>query len=693
MIAVAAGLPFSLAQSVPSTATTVAGSPVIEVLAAPSTSGTVAEGQALSVRVTLSNTSTQSTGPLRVELRLDGARAASRDELATWFTDVDPQVGPALGDDAVATRASVGPLAPGDSAVLDLVVPARSALWGGAFGARLVEVAIGDAEAVTWLAVDRTAVVRVPTGAASPSVGMTFVQPLTTPGEPGAFLSADALAAATAESGALTRALAASAGRPVLLAIDPRVIASIRLLGDDAPESALAFLDRLAAAPNESMYLPWADADPLAPVVAAGVTTPQPEGTGRLLLGGEEGAGETPAPTGEPSDDPDAELDGEGVATAQIAELLDFAPTFDDTLWPGRSGFSAAALDAVTAEGARVVLTPSSALDSAGALQQYGDAVLLRADDTLADAANDAVHAPSQQQFERAMARVSALFASTAAASPGSPVIIALDRDTPRGVDRLLDTLAQSISLPWTTASTLSAALAGPATAAEVIDTDTDELRVGAVAAALEAEAADRQFAQIALAPALITDTRRLELLAALSLGWGDGSIEALRGFIIESQALRASVQVVESAPILLLADRSTIPVTVQNDLDVAVRVFVRVEPDTAQLRVLDGAVETVVEPQSQSRTLVPVESLTNGDVDITVTVRDAQNRVLSDATRVSLSLQAGWETAGVIIVAIAVALLFIVGIARDLRKRSRRATGHAEPDGDAGPAAEGDPS
>ena len=173
----------------------------------------------------------------------------------------------------------------------------------------------------------------------------------------------------------------------------------------------------------------------------------------------------------------------------------------------------------------------------------------------------------------------------------------------------------------------------------------------------------------------LITDERRLELLAALSLGWGENSVEALRGFVAQSQALRASVQVLESVPILLLSDRSTLPVTVQNDLDVAVRVFVRVEPDTAQLRVLDPDVESTVEPRSQARTLVPVESLTNGEVDITVTVRDAQSRVLSAPTRVSLNLQAGWETAGTIIVAVAIALLFVVGIVRDLRKRGRRVT------------------
>ncbi|MDO9590869.1 MAG: DUF6049 family protein, partial [Microcella sp.] len=316
-----------------------------------------------------------------------------------------------------------------------------------------------------------------------------------------------------------------------------------------------------------------------------------------------------------------------------------------------------------------------------GSVQRHGDLVLLRADDSVASAARTAAAAPSQQQFDRAIARVSALLASAAAIEPGAPAIVALDRTMATGNDRVLDTIAQTISLPWTTASTVSASLAQPAVRATIVDLPAADGRRSAVAAALTAETADRQFAQIALTPALIADTRRLDLLAALSLGWGDDSLDALRGFVVESQRLRSSVQVVESSAILLLTDRATLPVTVQNDLDVAVRVFVRVDPDTAQLRVLDENVEALIEPRSQARVLVPVESLTNGEVDITVTVRDAQGRVLSDATRVSLNLQAGWETAGIIIVAIAVAVLFIVGIVRDLRKRRRRSANAADPD------------
>ena len=131
-------------------------------------------------------------------------------------------------------------------------------------------------------------------------------------------------------------------------------------------------------------------------------------------------------------------------------------------------------------------------------------------------------------------------------------------------------------------------------------------------------------------------------------------------------------MQVVESSAITLLADRASLPVTVQNDLGVAVRVFVRVEPDTAQLRVVDPRVETLVEPLSQTRALVPVESLTNGQVDITVTVQDAESRPIGTPTRVSLNLQAGWETAGTIAVAVALVLLLTVGITRDIRKRRR---------------------
>lgn len=669
------------------TATATVESADLEVLAAPSASGAVREGQPLTVRVTLSNDGALATGPLDIDLRLEGSRVASADELADWFEGSGDSE-PVLDDGLIAARAMIGALAPGASAILDLSVAASSPLWGGAFGARLAEVVVADGEEV--LAIDRTAVVRVPDGATPGSAATVFVQPLTTPGETAGLLSAATLEAATAEAGSLSRALSASAGRSVLLAIDPRVIASIRALGDAAPASARDFLSRLAAAPNDSFLLHWADADPLTTITAADVPLPQPEGTG--LIAGEPITVEAES-TDEPNDDATEEPVDNDLMTQPVAELLDLSTTLEGLSWAGVEGFSTDALESVASEEDRVVLAPSSVLEGDAAVQRHGGTVLLRADEALAAAAQAAVRAPSQQQFDRAMARVSALLATSAARAPGEPAFIALDRGVSRGADRLLDTLAGTISLPWSSAGSTAAAIAQPAADAVIRTTPLTESRQSAVASALDSEAADRQFAQIALTPAVITDVRRLELLAALSLGWGESSVEALRRFIAQSQALRASVQIVESVPITLLTDRSGVPITVQNDLDVAVRVFVRVEPNTTQLRVLDSAVEATVEPRSQARVLVPVESLTNGEVDITVTVRDAQSRVLSEPTRVSLNLQAGWETAGVIIVAIVVALLFVVGIARDLRKRGRRAAERADPNDDASPATESDAS
>lgn len=671
------------AGGVPSASTTAVAAieeAAIQLLAAPSAGGTVLEGQPLIIRVTLSNTGSRSIDALRVELRLDGARAAPPTELADWFDGDALPSEPSLGDDAVAATATIDALAAGGSAVLDLVVPAQNALWAGSFGARLAEVSVTDGTG--WLAVDRTAVVRVPTGASLPKVATTFVQPLTTPGDSSGLLSAEALEIATAETGALSRALSASVGRPVLLAIDPRIVASIRALGDSAPASAISFLERVTAAPNESFLLPWADADPVAPLDAAQVVLPRPEGTGRPLV---DALVNGPEATSDPSTEPDSgSADAETVAsTTPVDGLIDVVPTLDGVLWPGRAGFSSGALDALIADGARLIVTPSSILQRDDAVQRYGDTVLLRADEALSAAAQSAAGASSPQQFDRAMARVSALLAAIAATDPAPAAIIPLSREAAAGGNRLLDTLAQTASLPWTTtASIASVTTATSSTTAVLIDPVVDEVRAGAVVAALDAEAADRQFAQIAFTPAVITDSRRLELLAALSLGWGDTSVDAMRGFVGDSQQLRSSVQVVESSAILLLTDRATLPVTVQNNLDVAVRVFVRVDPDTARLRVLNKNVEATVEPQSQTRTLVPVESLTNGEVGITVTVQDAQGRALSEPTRVALSLQAGWETAGIIVVALTIVGLFVVGIARDLRKRRRRNAAPVAPAG-----------
>lgn len=643
--------------------TSTSDEPAIELIAAPANSGIVRPDGSASVRVTITNTGSVSTGDMVVSLDIDGSTVATPDDLTQWLGGATVSI-----ETVPAATAPVSALDPQASAVLDLIVSDARTVFAGPFGARLAAITVTGADAPadgTPLARDRTAVVWVPDGTTAPVAATTFVAAIATPGESAGFLSADVLARYTAAGGALTRTLDAVAGRPVLLAVDPRVVASIRLLGDDAPADAVVFLDRLLAAPNESFLLPWADADPLVTIAAASRPVPRPEGTGVVTVA--PGAvDETPAPSPDPSD------------AVTIDELAQWPATLGGIAWAEAGLLTAAAVPVLSDDGTSVLIAPGSSLESMAPVQQVGDVRVLRTDDVLSSAARAASLAVSQQRFDHAMARVSAVLASTAAAEPGIPVIIPLERDQLAGTGRLLDTIAQTVALPWATGALASDALSRSASSSAVVEPTVDDTRVAAARAALEAEAADRAFASIAVTPASITDLRRLELLAALSVGWGDQSVDALQQFVRESADLQSSVQVVESSTITLLADRASLPVTVQNDLDVAVRVFVKVEPDTTQLRVLDTRVETLVEPRSQTRALVPVESLTNGQVDITVTVRDAGGAIIGNPTRVALNLQAGWETAGTIAMAVALILLLGFGIIRDVRKRRRLRAEHA---------------
>lgn len=620
----------------------------ISLLAAPSASGIARPDEPVSVRVTVSNLGTTATPALALALDLDGSRAVTPSELEQWLA------GATIDTDVRTTAsATLSPLDPGSSAVLDLIVPASDSVLSGDFGPRLVLVrASADSELV---AADRTALVWVPADSTLPSVNTVFVAPLTTPGFDGGLLDESTLTRLTGEAGDLTRQLAAVAGRPVVVGIDPRIIASIRLLGTAAPPSAVAFLDRLAAIPNETFLLPWADADLLA-VIAAGGVPPVPEGTGTTAAGAS-GA----------SDDPNPPL-----AATDLAAASAWPVTLDATLWAGSPLTDSTAPGLVDA-GTRTVIVPSTALASREVTQRLTGLRVVRSDDSLSATAEAASTASSQQRFDRAVAQMSALLAANAATAPETVVVVSLGREELPSSDRLVDTIARTVSLPWSTASTLSTALARTAVSAELVPPTPDDRRIAAVSAALAAEAADRSFAVIATEPGLITDRRRLELLSALSVGWGDQSITALERYVDASLGLRSSVRVAESSAITLLADRASLPVTVQNNLDVAVRVIVRVEPDTTQLRVLEERVEVLVEPRSQTRALVPVESLTNGQVTITVTLRDSVGERIGEPTRVVLNLQAGWETVGTIIVGAGVVVLLVVGISRDILKRRRR--------------------
>ncbi|MER3390443.1 MAG: DUF6049 family protein [Microcella sp.] len=605
----------------------------VTLVAAPADAGLVRQGTMLSVRVTVRNGTEQVLPAGEVVLSLDSGRATGQ-ELASWFAEDAP-----LALDRAVARDTVRSLEPGSVAVLDLRVEAGELGTDTRSGPRraLVELR-ADGE---MLAADPTAVVWLASGDPLPTGRSAIVVPLSTPGVPAALLSSQQLARLTAEGGSLTRTLDAASEHDVTLALDPRIVASTRILGDDAPPSALDLLDRLANSAIDSFALGWADADPALPSLAGGAPLAPPDR----------------APGGDTS--------------STLEELAAWAHSTTAVVWPSGPAISDEALVSLIESGARTVLAPSSRLSGDGPLLSLEGSRVLSVDSALSAALAEAASARSTQAWTSAVAQASALLA--AAASDGRDLVGAVDRDASSAL-RLSDLLDALDALPWRAPAALSSLLQGtPSGEASVIEAPVDDALTATASSALAAEDADRAFASIAADSEALVAERRLELLASTSPGWGPDRISALGEFVASSERLRSSVQVVDSSPILLLTDRTSVPITIQNSLDAPVTVFVSVSPATGQLRVLDQRVEVTLEPESSAQALVPVQSLTNGTVDITVSLRDAEGRTVGASTSFELNLQAGWETAGTIAIAAVIALLFAIGIARNVRKRRRR--------------------
>jgi hypothetical protein len=227
---------------------------------------------------------------------------------------------------------------------------------------------------------------------------------------------------------------------------------------------------------------------------------------------------------------------------------------------------------------------------------------------------------------------------------------------------------------------------AGPSTKVSLDDRPQSDARIDRVTELLMSSTLDRQFARIAETPALITGERRLRLLVTLSPaateqtgGWSAATEE----FLLESQTLRDSVQLAQSGEIQLFADRDNLPVYVANDLNQPVTVIVTVRPSLPLVAIDEDRIPVTVEANSTAKVLVPVQSLSNGEVTLRISLHtneDLKVRV-GDPLTVALSVRAGWEGPVTVVVTVLVVLLFLFGIARTIIRRRAANRALAETD------------
>ena len=225
--------------------------------------GVLAPGDALTGTVVLSNGTDAPIAAGTLALSLGAGPLAGRAALDAWYLS-------GIGT-AELLRIPAPTLLPGESREVDFVVAAADVPLDDAtvFGAWGVSASWEAGDAAPTAA--RTALVW--NGRAGAEVAVSTVVPLIAPIGDDALVPAAELARLTADDGALTRLLEAVEGRAATLAIDPRLLASIRALGLDAPASAREWLARLQSSGVPSFALEFADAS-LALQSQAGLEAP-----------------------------------------------------------------------------------------------------------------------------------------------------------------------------------------------------------------------------------------------------------------------------------------------------------------------------------------------------------------------------------------------------------------------------------
>ncbi|WP_235515438.1 DUF6049 family protein [Curtobacterium sp. Leaf183] len=672
-----------------------AGKASIEIV--PADRGVLQPDQDLTLSVTVTNDTDTELPAGTAELDIFRQYAGTRDVISDWLADTSTTgyFGAPMGSVDV-------PAVPAHRSVtLDdvRVVPGNLGLSGySSFGARRIA---ADYRAGSTTAVARSAVTWYPNYEQTP-VGVSVAMPITMPAGSGGLVSAKDLAAATALDGTLTAQLDAAQDHNVALGIDPRIIASIRILGENAPSSATAWLQRLEGMRNETFALPYADADVtglrqagasgiLGPISLdqlvkpddfPGASTPAPTPTGSATATADPSASASATATADPNGTTGTAPDDQPTTIPTTAQLLDFPYTMSSIAWPAEGTVATDDLSALTDTGTTATIV-ASGNTSAGAdttitaSEKIDDHRVLVSDQGMSDLLHDAATATTQRAWSSAMSELTATLA-TASRQGGTtgPVLLTLGRAWPTDSTRLQQALDALENTPWVSPADLSTTAAVTPGSVSLSSSSDSDSRLDQLRRLVEASKDLTDFASAITTPTDLTAPARVADLAAASNSWrsdDDGFVQAVDTRVTRVAKDVSSVGILDGSSITLLGDRSSLPISVRNRSAYPVTVFLTVQPSNSFLRIEKNAVEVTVQPDSSSRVTFPVQSVANGKVELTMSLTSATGVRIADPATVEINVQAQWETFITAAAAIAVVLIFGLGIYRNVRRRLRR--------------------
>lgn len=651
--------------------------------------GVLAPGQELVTSVTVTNPTNVAYASGSVSVWLDQEPRTSRTELASWLTASD-----AVSERVDLGKAALPVLEPGSSVVVRVSVPPAAV----PFGTRPTSAVYGlgaTVEAGTTQANARGTVVWSPGDPATRSdVGV--VMPIVSPSTGAGLISSQDLATYTAPNGVLTRDLDGLQNHAtVAIGIDPMILASIRALGNAAPASATAWLDRLSALPNDTFSLGYGDAD-VAGQIQAGLPAPlQPSALGFALdpknfsptptaIGEPHTPTATPAATPSPTPTP-----GTGPALPTLDRLLAWDYSLRGIAWPGDDTLRAADLPPLATAGLGTVIvagsnTNADKLDSTPNTPAHnGTSTLAVSDQRLSDALRQAISAPSDLAWNSAMSKLNAqLQLISAEGATPRHLLIGLDRSWPSSGTQLQRTLDTLFTSPWASPSTFPALLtSAPSSGLSLTDSPESQTRIDSIHLLLNDEKSIDAFATILADPSTLTGQTRAQLLTLLAVSWQNPRTDWTAAVAASRQATVKTLHAVHILPtenVNLVSAQGSIPFTVSNELaGEAVTVVLSASPSNSRLEI-DAPTTKTIPQDSRATMLVPVKAkVGNGQVILSLQLYSPTGVPIGDPSSVTVDVHADWEGIGALILGGLLVLLFGFGIVRNiLRRRDQRRGG-----------------
>ncbi|WP_375387436.1 DUF6049 family protein [uncultured Amnibacterium sp.] len=638
--------------------------PAPTVVVAPQGGGILRQGRDLTIDVRITNTTSTALAAGDLAFSMDQQPIASSSTLLEKLAQPPEELQGYLIPKA---DEEVPALAPGASATVRTTVSAKDLAntVTAASGARLVYVRYRSATDATK-AIGQSVVVRM--GASARPIGFGVVVPVLAPANATGVVDTAEQQALTDPGGAWDAAVRAAESAPwATVALDPEVLASIRLAGGAAPPAAQDLLRRLQHLPNQVVELPYGDGDvTLQRAAGAGAPLGPTSFAGTSVVTADGGTGATPQPTATA-----------GAAGTTVQDLTAWGWSDLQVAWPVPGTTTGADAGALAKAGDTLLLSSTDVADTAARRAAGPSARIGGAKALVADASASALLVAAAGRGPTggaALARLVGVLATDAVSGDAAAVLAVVGRSSEAdGIGRAFSLLG---SQPWIDGRSLAdlAAATGPATVG-LRPLSTAPARVATAKALL---AGDREVLELGSAvtagAATVTGPQRLALLGTLSAAWrGDDTAWAAAAVSVQQRfaALGNAISIpTQTSGSNAIGTDGRLQVSVKNDLDVPVQVVVHATVSNGRLQFTGKGVEVAVPANATNKGQLAFKSITNGSTRVTLSLTTPSGAPIGKAAERDVQVSAGFDTIVAVVLLGALALLLALGVYRNVKRR-----------------------